>query len=139
MGRSLGRAGYDVVYVTADNKKCKQTEYKSTNKGWSITSVRIGSCVYNFICTQYFVEEKATEAQAIWGGIVKRLLIVYFIGSIAPTNVKIRSRVTRVKVIASQMWDVFQTRCTVLSTISTRTAQITSWYFQNLPKQILKC
>ena len=50
MGRSLGQAGYDVVWVIAVNK---------------ITSVRIGSCVCTFNCTQYFIEEKAAEAQVI--------------------------------------------------------------------------
>jgi len=39
-----------------------------------------------------------------WGGIVKRLLIAYSISSISVKNIKISSRV---KVIASQTWDVF--------------------------------
>jgi len=34
------------------------------------------------------------EAQVIWGGTVKRLLIAYFIGSISAKNIKIRSRMS---------------------------------------------
>ena len=39
----------------------------------------------------------STEAQVIWGGIVKRLLIAhaYFIGSISAKNLKLRSRVSK--------------------------------------------
>jgi len=46
----------------------------------------------------------SAEAQAIQGGIVKHLLFSYFIGNISTKNIQIRSRV---KVIASQRWDVF--------------------------------
>jgi len=45
------------------------------------------------------------EAQVIWGGIVKRLLIAYFIGNIS--GKKYQNPFMYVKVIASQMWDVF--------------------------------
>ena len=38
---------------------------------------------------------RGAEAQVIWGGIVKRLLIAYFIGSISVKNIKIRSRVSK--------------------------------------------
>jgi len=47
----------------------------------------------------------SVEAQVIWGGIVKRLLIAYFIGNISAK--KCQNPFTRVKVIASQRWDVF--------------------------------
>jgi len=53
------------------------------------------------------------ETQVIWGGIVKRILIAYFIGSISAK--KYQNPFTYVKVIASQMWDVFETRCTYSS------------------------
>jgi len=47
----------------------------------------------------------SAEAQVIRGGIVKCLLIAYFIGNIsAEKNIKIRSCV---KVIASQRWGHF--------------------------------
>jgi len=47
----------------------------------------------------------SAEAQVIWCGIVKCLLIAYFIGNLSAKNIKIRSHVS--KVIASQRWDVF--------------------------------
>ena len=53
-----------------------------------------------------------TEAQVIWGGIVKRLLIAYFIGKISAK--KYQNPLMCVKVIASQRWDVFfETWCTI--------------------------
>ena len=47
----------------------------------------------------------SAEAQVTRGGVVKRLLIAYFIGSISVK--KYQNPFTRVKVIASQRWDVF--------------------------------
>ena len=46
----------------------------------------------------------SAEAQVTWGGIVKRLLIAYFIGNISAKNIK--SIHVSIKVIASQGWDV---------------------------------
>jgi len=50
----------------------------------------------------------SAETQVIWGGILKRLLIAYFIGSISAK--KYRTPFTCVKVIARKMWDVFETQ-----------------------------
>jgi len=47
----------------------------------------------------------STEAQVIWGGVVKCLLIACFIGNIFAK--KHQNPFTRVRVIASQRWDVF--------------------------------
>ena len=47
----------------------------------------------------------SAEAQVTWGGVVKRLLIAYFIGGISAK--KIQNLFMCVKVIASQKWDVF--------------------------------
>ena len=47
----------------------------------------------------------SAEVQVIWGGIVKRLLIAYFIGNISAKN--IFNPFMCVKVIASQRWDFF--------------------------------
>jgi len=47
----------------------------------------------------------SAEAQVISGGTLKRLLIAYFIGNISAKKYQILF--TRVKVIASQRWDVF--------------------------------
>jgi len=45
------------------------------------------------------------ETEVIWAGIVKRLLIPYFIGRICAKNIK--NPFTYVKVITIQRWDVF--------------------------------
>jgi len=37
----------------------------------------------------------SAEAQAIWCGTVKHLLIAYFIGNISAKNIKMRSRVSK--------------------------------------------
>jgi len=47
----------------------------------------------------------SAEAQVIWGGIIKRLLIAWFIRNIS--SKKDHYPFTCIKVIASQMWDVF--------------------------------
>jgi len=47
----------------------------------------------------------SAEAQVIWGGIVKRILIAYFIGNISAK--KYQNPFMCVTVIASQRWDVF--------------------------------
>jgi len=47
----------------------------------------------------------SAEAQVIWGGIVKHLLIAYFIRNISAK--KYQNMFTYVKVIANQRWDVF--------------------------------
>jgi len=47
----------------------------------------------------------SAEAQVIWGGIVNRLSIAYFIGNISAK--KYKNPFMCVKVIASQRWDVF--------------------------------
>ena len=47
----------------------------------------------------------SAEAQVTWGGIVKHLLIAYFIGNLCAK--KYQNPFMCVKVIASQRWDVF--------------------------------
>jgi len=48
----------------------------------------------NFRVSRFSVLPGNAEAQVIWGGTVKRLLIAYFIGSISAKNIKIRSRMS---------------------------------------------
>ena len=55
------------------------------------------------------------SAQVIWGGIVKRLLIAYFIGNISAK--KYQHPFMCIKVIASQRWDVFWDTLYIHSTI----------------------
>jgi len=45
------------------------------------------------------------EAQVIWGGTVKRLLIAYFIGNISAK--KYQNAFTYVEVIVNQRWNIF--------------------------------
>jgi len=46
-----------------------------------------------FLCFPVF--PNSAEAQVIWGDIVKRLLIAYFIDNISAKNIEIRSRVPK--------------------------------------------
>jgi len=58
------------------------------------------------------VSPGSAEGQVIWGGILKRLLIPYFIGNIFAK--KYQNPLMCVIVIASQRWDAFfETWCTV--------------------------
>ena len=56
-----------------------------------------------FLC--FMVLPGNAEAQVSCGGMVKRLLIAYFIGSISAK--KYQNLFTCVKVTGSQRWDVF--------------------------------
>jgi len=51
------------------------------------------------------------EAKVNWSGLVKRFLIAYLIGNICAK--KYQNPFMCVKVIASQRWDVFETRCII--------------------------
>ena len=53
----------------------------------------------------FLVLPGSAEAQVIWGGIVKSLLIAYFISNISARHYQ--NPFTYVKVITSQRWDVF--------------------------------
>jgi len=56
----------------------------------------------------------SAEAQVIWGGIVKCLLIAYFIGNISAK--KYENPFMYVKVIANERWDVFWDTVYILAT-----------------------
>jgi len=45
----------------------------------------------------------------MWGGKIKHILIAYFLGNTCAKNY--RNRTVYVKIIASEIWDVFETRC----------------------------
>jgi len=68
-------------------------------------------CVCNTILSEimwfscFRVLPGSAEAQVIWGGTVKRLLIAYFMGNIYAK--KYKNPFMSIKVIGSQMWDVF--------------------------------
>jgi len=58
----------------------------------------------------------SAETKVTRGGIVKHLLIAYFIGNISAKNYQ--NPFTHVKVIASQMWDVFLRHGVALTVVS---------------------
>ena len=60
-------------------------------------------------CSCFPVLPGSAEAQVIWGGTVKRLLIAHFIGNIFAK--KYQNAFTYVTVIANQRWDVFEAQC----------------------------
>jgi len=62
-----------------------------------------------FSCFLVLLGTGSAEAQVIWCGSVKSLLIDYFIGNISAK--KYENPFMCVKVIASQRWDFFETRC----------------------------
>jgi len=76
-----------------------------------IVRVTQSSWVKN-VCFPVFPD--SAEAQDNWGGIVKRLLIAYFIGNICAK--KYQNPFMCDKVIASQRWGVFETRFSSCST-----------------------
>ena len=51
------------------------------------------------------VSPGSAEAQVKWGGKIKYILIAYFLGNICAKNY--HNQTVYVKIIASQMWDVF--------------------------------
>jgi len=69
-------------------------------------------------CSCFPVLPGSTKTQVIWGGIVKQLLIVYFIRDIFA--IKYQNPFMCVKVIARQRWDVFETRCITVDVIYTK-------------------
>jgi len=73
--------------------------------GWFLAMHYYSIWVKNAIFVFFSVLPGSAEAQVIWGGRVKRLLIAYFIGNISAK--KHQNAFTYVKVIANQRWDVF--------------------------------
>jgi len=75
----------------------RQKDWRNQTAGWiqtvhSYTAFE-WKCDFRFSC--FPVLPGSAEAQAIWGGIVKGLLIAYFIGNISAKNIKIPSRVSK--------------------------------------------
>ena len=88
-------------HITDDNFSFTKTAHKC------IEHVTQSKWVKNVILVFSLLLGSA-ETQVIWGGIVKRLLIAYFIDNISAKTCQ--NLFMCVKVIASQMWDVFETR-----------------------------
>jgi len=83
---------------------CESKILKKSSSNWLNSGNALIQRVKNGIFVLAVLPASA-ETQVIWGGVVMRLLIAYFIGSISG---KIYQNPFRcIKVIASQRWDVF--------------------------------
>jgi len=105
-------------YLTiSTNVRCYQTHHRWQFFSFMKIAHRCIVCVtqsnwVKYVISCFPVLAGSVEAQVTWGGIVKRLLIVYFIGNISAK--KYQNPFICVKVIASQRWDVFfETRCSM--------------------------
>jgi len=87
-----------IKHITDDNFSFRKTGHRC------IVRVTQSNWVENVISC-FSVLPGSAEAQVIWRGIVKRLLITYFIGNISAKTYQ--NPFMCVKAIASQRWDVF--------------------------------
>ena len=98
-------------YLTiSTNVRCYQTHHRWQFFSFMKIAHRCIVCVtqsnwVKYVISCFRVSPGSAEAQVTWGGIVKRLLIVYFIRNISAK--KYQNPFMCVKVIASQRWDVF--------------------------------
>jgi len=86
------------IWVLTESKRLKQSSSNWLNSDNTLQWVKNAIFVFPVL-------PGSAEAQVIWSGIVKRLLIAYFIGSTSAK--KYQNPSTCVKVIACQRWDVF--------------------------------
>ena len=75
--------------------------------------------------SEFPVSPGSAEALVRWGGKIKYILIAYFLRNICAENC--RSRTVYAKIIASQMWDVFETVHNSVNSSSSATADI--WFY----------
>ena len=64
------------------------------------------------LCSGFPISQGNAEALKKWGGKTKHRMISYFLCNTSTKNY--RNRIVYVKTRASQMWDVFETRCICL-------------------------
>jgi len=83
---------YGVIQQREDELWVKKTEEikQQLVELWHALIQRVKSAIFVFP-----VLPGSAESQVIWGGVVKRLLIAYFIGNISAKKLKIRSRVSK--------------------------------------------
>ena len=94
------RKSYSSVIMSRESKRLKKSSSNLLNSG-NAPIQRVKNTIFVF---PIFPGSAEAHVRPISGGVVKCLLIAYFIGSISAKNIKIHSRV---KIIASQRWDVF--------------------------------
>jgi len=99
------RESYSIVSMSCESKRLKKSSSDWLNSGSAIIQ-RVKNAIFVFP----FLPGSA-EAHVIWGGngIVKRLLIACFIGSISAKNIKIRSRMA--KLLQARGGTFLETRC----------------------------
>jgi len=85
--------------MSRESKRLNKSSSDWLNSGNALTQ-RVNNAIFVFP-----VLPGNSEAQVICGGVVKRLLIGYFIGNTSAK--KYQNPFTCVKVITSQRWDVF--------------------------------
>jgi len=86
---TIFRESYSSVRMNRESKRLKKSSSDWLNSGNALIQ-RVKNAIFVF-----FVLSGSAEAQGIWGAIVKRRLIAYFIGNISDKNIKIRSRVSK--------------------------------------------
>jgi len=92
------------TYMSRDSKRLKKLSSNWLNSSnCTNTASEKNATIFVFL-----VLPGSAEAQVSWGGIVKRLLIAYFTGSISAKNIKICSRVSKLTYSKSKVglfWD----------------------------------
>jgi len=95
-----------IKHITDDNFSFFQEDSTQVHCACSTVQLLQGSRLIQHLSEKcdfscFPVLPGGAEAQNIRGGIIKHLLIAYFIGNISGKNIKIHSR------MSSQRWDVF--------------------------------
>jgi len=85
---------YKIEEVIQQRMSRESKRLKKSSSEWLNSGNALIQQVKNAICV-FLVLPGSAEAQVTSGGIVKRLLIAYFIGNIYAKNIKIRSRVSK--------------------------------------------
>ena len=93
------RESYSSVSMSRESERLKKSSSDWLNSGNALIQ-RVKNAIFVFP-----VLPGSAGAQVNWGGVVKCLLIAYFIDSISAK--KYQNPFTYVRVIASQKWDVF--------------------------------
>jgi len=104
------RESYSCVIMSHESKRLKKSGSNWLNSGNSLIQI---SVKMQFSLSPSFASN--AETQVVWGDTVKRLLIAYSIGNVSAK--KNQNPFTCVRVIASQMRDVFETRCILTSAV----------------------
>ena len=111
------RESYSSLSMSCESKRLKKSRSNWLNSGNALIQ-HLSEKKCGLRVSPFCQVAQKHKAYAIWGGIVKRLLIAYFIGNISAKNVEMRSRMLK---LANQRLDVFTSapqcshckRCTI--------------------------